>query len=311
MATVPPPLRTAISDAYPNPSNATMRTGMGAFWDYVTNLLGTAGTPAAARTALGAFSHGQCVLSLVAGNLKLLPRSGNLLVINGVPCTVPDAGVTLPAAGLLATTLYYIYAVATAGVITSLEASTTGHSTDTTAGNKGVEIKTGDSTRSLVGMAYVKTAATFADTAAQRLIASWFNKKSIAGANPYTSSVTVTPATYAELSNANRLEFVSWAGDVVDLRFTGSLLGNSAASYVFASFGIDSTTVAEDVQCTLNNQPNGTGTSPSPQFVKSGLAEGYHFATLLVNNAGSGNGVVATGSATPGARCVISGIYQG
>jgi hypothetical protein len=48
-----PPLRTALSDAYPNPTNAVMRTGLGAFWDYVTTLLGATGNAADARTALG------------------------------------------------------------------------------------------------------------------------------------------------------------------------------------------------------------------------------------------------------------------
>lgn len=53
MATVAPPARTAISDTYPNPSNAVARVGFGQLWDYVTNLLGTVGSPATARTALG------------------------------------------------------------------------------------------------------------------------------------------------------------------------------------------------------------------------------------------------------------------
>lgn len=53
MATVPPPARTALADTYPLPSNATFKTGIGALWDYVTNLLGTVGSPATARAALG------------------------------------------------------------------------------------------------------------------------------------------------------------------------------------------------------------------------------------------------------------------
>jgi len=48
-----PPLRTEISDTYPNPSNATARTGFGKLWDYVTGLLGATGNAAEARLALG------------------------------------------------------------------------------------------------------------------------------------------------------------------------------------------------------------------------------------------------------------------
>lgn len=51
MATAP--ARTELSDAYPNPSNATMRTGMGKLWDWATGLLGTDGTAATAQAALG------------------------------------------------------------------------------------------------------------------------------------------------------------------------------------------------------------------------------------------------------------------
>lgn len=53
MAYVAPPARTAISDTYPNPSNAVARVGFGTLWDYVTGLLGLTGSPAAAQTALG------------------------------------------------------------------------------------------------------------------------------------------------------------------------------------------------------------------------------------------------------------------
>lgn len=59
-----PPLRTELSDNYPNPSNATMRTGMGKLWDYVTGLLGSTGNASDARIALGVTE----------------PNAGNLLI---------------------------------------------------------------------------------------------------------------------------------------------------------------------------------------------------------------------------------------
>ncbi len=45
-----PPLRTAISGT---PTRAAANTGFGAFWDYVTGLLGASGNASDARTALG------------------------------------------------------------------------------------------------------------------------------------------------------------------------------------------------------------------------------------------------------------------
>lgn len=54
MATVLPPVRNDVSGTAPNPSNAVARTAFGVLHDYLMNLLGSAGTPAAARAALGA-----------------------------------------------------------------------------------------------------------------------------------------------------------------------------------------------------------------------------------------------------------------
>lgn len=48
-----PPARTELADAYPLPSNATLRAGLGKLWDYATGLLGSSGNASDARTALG------------------------------------------------------------------------------------------------------------------------------------------------------------------------------------------------------------------------------------------------------------------
>ena len=61
MATVTPPIRNDISGTAPNPSNAIARTAFGVLHDYLMNLLGSAGTPAAARTALGAAADGSSI----------------------------------------------------------------------------------------------------------------------------------------------------------------------------------------------------------------------------------------------------------
>lgn len=55
MATVLPPVRNDVSGTAPNPSNAVARTAFGVLHDYLMNLLGSAGTPAAACTTLGAY----------------------------------------------------------------------------------------------------------------------------------------------------------------------------------------------------------------------------------------------------------------
>lgn len=72
MATVAPPLRNEISDTYPLPSDATARAGFGKLWDYVTNLLGTTGSPETARAALGVPPRATRVdVASVAGTVDL------------------------------------------------------------------------------------------------------------------------------------------------------------------------------------------------------------------------------------------------
>lgn len=52
MATVLPPAKNDISGTAPNPSNAVARMAFGKLHDYLMNLLGSAGSPEAARAAL-------------------------------------------------------------------------------------------------------------------------------------------------------------------------------------------------------------------------------------------------------------------
>ena len=58
MATVAPPARTDIAGT---PSNAVAKTAFGVLHDYLLNLLGSAGSPAAARTTLGSTTVGDAV----------------------------------------------------------------------------------------------------------------------------------------------------------------------------------------------------------------------------------------------------------
>ena len=85
----------------------------------------------------------------------LKPEGGNLIWINGALETIPDAGVTLAPTGNAANTLYYIYAYMS-GSTMMLEYSTTGYAVQT---GTGVRIKTGDATRTFVGLWSSYTAA--------------------------------------------------------------------------------------------------------------------------------------------------------
>jgi hypothetical protein len=253
----------------------------------------------------GGGGHGQCKLSLSGSNLILKPLDGNKLIVNGATCTVPDAGVSLLATGLTAGTLYYIYATASAGVVNALEASTTGHATSTTSGNKGVEIKSADDTRTLVGMARPITGPAWQDTAAQRFVRSWFNDSGVESYGPVFASRGSTSSvipTYVELFTTSRAEIILWAGERWIVEATGSAFNGTAGAANYTAIGIDGTTAE-----TGRLLSNSTGSGAYPFCVKAnktGLSEGYHYATIL--------GAVSSGTGqwdmdTDFSGCLVSG----
>jgi hypothetical protein len=233
---------------------------------------------------IAGYLFGQCVLAKSGANLVLSPKNGNLLTVNGIPCTVPDAGVSLAATSLTPGTLYYIYAVATAGAVSSIEASATAYAVSTTAGNKGTTIKSGDDTRTLVGMARPITGPAWSDLINQRFVRSWFNDPGVAMKGIYTAVRTTTQVlgggTYAEPNTEIRVEFLSWTGELVDVAVSGSVANSTTGSEVFTGIAYDGVVAEDGVERFLTS--NGTAYTPvSPRSVKNTLAEGYHYATLV------------------------------
>lgn len=227
---------------------------------------------------------GQCYLSLSGGNLLLSRYNGSALFINGNHEAIPGSGPTLAATGLTANTTYFIYAFMSAGTMT-LEASTTARATDSTSGH---QIKSGDATRTLVGLARIITGPAWADTAAQRFVVNWFNRRNVAALNFYTADITLTtPTAFTEFSSSIRNEFLVWSEDIV-LTWGAAGAFSSATDNWRIAVAYDGTT-AED----FNAFPNGSSsTRHTPGFMtaKTGLAEGYHYATLV--------GIVPSGNLT-------------
>lgn len=246
----------------------------------------------------------QCRLTKSGSNLLLSRYNGLGLTINGVAYAIPSAGVTLAPTSLVAGTTYYIYAYMNAGVMT-LEASTTGHATDTTTG---IEIQSGNPTRTLVGMARIVTGPAWADTATQRFVLSWFNQQPIGLFNAFTSGANTASGTYVELSTTYRLEFLTWAGKVVDYRMVGSM-SNSSTATGYMALAFDGTSPEDAANI---NQPASNQNLPfSVSLPKTGLSEGYHYGTLIARVfAGSGLVFVSAG-ATAGERTAASAVIQG
>lgn len=241
---------------------------------------------------------GNCQLQLSSATIvKLVPYQGNFVTFpSGAVATIASAGISstfnnasvngTSGQTLSNTTLYYAYLWDSGGGTYVIDWSTTGHATDTTTG---IEIKSGDATRVLVGMAYL-IGGNFLDSATNSLVASWFNRRQKSLVNSFTTNRTTTSATVVEINSEIRLLGISW-GDAISLQANGfvtinttsqtgaTLIGVDGVSTIVASGGIN---VASSGQVT--NGALGTATSP---------AEGFHFYTI----AGSVNGgAIATWS---------------
>lgn len=245
----------------------------------------------------------QCRLTKSGSNLLLSRYNGLGLTINGVAYAIPSAGVTLAPTSLVAGTTYYIYAYMNAGVMT-LEASTTGHATDTTTG---IEIQSGNPTRTLVGMARIVTGPAWSDTAAQRFVLSWHNRHPIGFYVPCVTGANTANTSYTELSSSYRAEFLTWAGEVVDYRVTGRSSTSATASFLALAF--DGTT-PED--CSTLIYPISSQDIPvSLTMVKTGLAEGYHYGTILAAVALGGGLAFVQANASSGQRTATTGFVLG
>ncbi len=236
--------------------------------------------------------HGQCRLAATSTTvLKLSPFNGSSLIIGGVTQQIPSAGVTYTLSGLAASTLYYVYAFMNAGTMT-LEVVTTAHST----GTNGVEIKTGDATRTLVGMVRTNGSTLFADTATQRFTRSYFNDPGIDGLNWFTANRSTTSGSFVELNTEIRIEFISWADDVVTL-------GGAGISTQTTAPNLNSTVAAIDGTLEIGTYSAGYG--PTNNFgvpysfckPRKGLSEGYHYFTLF-GKVGGGTGTWSGGAVT-------------
>lgn len=225
---------------------------------------------------------GQCRLQRDSSSQISLQRYGGgyiSLKISGVweAKLIPSSGPTLANTGLTAATKYYIYAYDNSGTLT-LEASTTGHAVDA---DTGVEIKSGDATRTLVGMVYMGAGSpgTFVDSATQRFVLNWYNRRLLGLQNNFTTNRTTNSTTWAEVNTEIRCEFLTWADEAITVGCLGLTTNSTNGSFCYASVGFDGTTpdggTIAAAQAAGNTIPIGFG------WVKPSLSEGYHYATFL------------------------------
>ena len=218
--------------------------------------------------------HGQCYLYLTGGNVVLMPKNGNGLIINGSGYTVPSAGIALSPSGF--TGLTYIHAVQSGGVM-SLVGSATGHATSTA---NGVETLSGDATRTLVGMAY-------ASGGSWTQCLSWFNRVWRRTRTALSSNVSsTTNGSFIEISTALRNSFLAWPDEPVLYQVSAPVASNNTNTF---NLGGAVTAIAFDGGSV--EQPLGWGALQCSTSITmfhshnfsgiASLSEGQHQATLM------------------------------
>lgn len=244
-----------------------------------------AAADAAQATANNAWPHGQCQLVKSGANLLLQQKNGDRLIINGVVCKIPSAGVTLAPTGLTPTTLYYIYArdADGDGIVDTLEPSTIVPTTDP----HGISIKTGDATRTLVGMAYLLVGPVFSDSPSTgRLVLSYFNRVGKEVSQRILSPVSTTSAGSTIISTALNCPFLTWGDECVMCSADGGVRGSNVNATMYTGHSFDGNLSGElngtYVQAGVINYDYPVALS----LYKVGLSEGYHYSTLLGNVTG-------------------------
>lgn len=194
---------------------------------------------------------------------------------------------------LTASTTFFLYAFDNAGV-TTLEASATGHSTDSAAG---VEIKTGDATRTLVGMFRVNATPVLVDSGSQRFCISWFNRKGKTGTNNLTTNKTTTSGTPVEMDTTVRVEFLTWGDADVVLSGTVSFTVQAGTTVVGTLLELDGATVANSAATSQTSNVTTVTNTPLVLLAPVRVAEGYHHADLYAFSDGTHTLTVTGGTA--------------
>ena len=250
--------------------------------------MSTAGTINEALTRISAGGGKLRYVSATALSFK--PYMGSTIKINGALYEIPATGmVGLANTGvyvngvagqtLVANTLYYVYAFMNGAVLTA-DFSTTGHGTSTAAANVGTEIKTGDETRSLVGMVMMGGGAgSFYSEIRYRYVISWFNRGDISLLGNHVSMQQASVMSPYDLVN-NTIAFCTWGDEAVNLNVNGWMANNSV-SYCHLTARWDGTTWMASIQnYDLHNIVNYLMTEG--QAEANTLSEGYHTFTPTV-----------------------------
>jgi hypothetical protein len=169
--------------------------------------------------------------------LKFAPYNGDQIKIAGVWYSIPSAGIIVTptsaringTAGqaLVPATVYLVTVGFISGALDIDFLTTVTHASDTTAGNVGIEIASGNSSRSVIGLVYVGTGPIFIDIC----MLSWFNRRR--KQFNATANGAVAPAGMAPVA---QFTFLVWLDDMPLCSYFCSSTNTSVSNHTCAHY---------------------------------------------------------------------------
>lgn len=208
--------------------------------------------------------------------LQFSPYNGADIRINGVIYQIPSTGIAglsntgvyvngVSGQSLSANTLYYVYAWLNGSTIYA-DYSTAGYVMSDQAGNVGTFVKTGDNSRTLIGMVYTNVSGQFSG---YMTVASFFNRRSKAVLFGIDNSST-TSTDYVRLGSQS-VDVVNW-GDEAVITSSLSQCAIAGSTYGIIRVSADSPAISTGA-LTIVYQ---TAFSPYPAGCPSIMSEGKH-----------------------------------
>lgn len=293
----------ALIGGYPRGAFVESTTTLGLFWLCLVDDNATNPDTGGANWKAFSFStsvNGQCYFLILTTTLaQLKPKGGATVVLKGVPRQI--APLTLDttncyingvaAQATVANTTYNVYLLDVAGslVLDCWTGANSGHMTDTTAGNVGVEVRsisgTPDSTRSLIGKISMSSTNIFFAQGYSGI--SWFNRVPVpvVSIGQGSGATNTAQPSIVELSAAARLPFLTWGDDAIAVQMSGFCInqvpqGNAKSSYLCVGFDTGVVPNQDGVGSIFADTPNAVY-SISARW-NGTLAEGAHYATPFV-----------------------------
>jgi hypothetical protein len=230
---------------------------------------------------------GHCYLWTVNNALILYPWEGNQIWINGTARTIPDGGTAAvpPTPGYAMDTTYNVYAWWD-GLNILLDVSTAPH-----AQTGGHMHKSGDISRTLVGMARLLAGPIWGTTQKQRFLLTKFAPSVGQASGFFTAprTMAVPHEAFIEIHSEIRTEFLCWSWEQTIVSMSGTALvstpGTSMSTFMVSDVG--SLTGNVSTSAITNEYVNMSTTWAG------GFADGYHYVTLhAANNNWTSTGTV-------------------